>query len=241
MKKIFLLFLILLPIGIGAQNSQQEFDDFLKEIQGEFESYEKQINYEFADALRNQWEEFHVFQGEKFPEMPKPVVMPTAPADTNLASHVIKGIPAPEENSLLGKVARTITRTVIRKWLTWQSRQNTAEDILQARKTITDHVEKSKLVPKPLKKMMTFYNVPVSIDVPAEYTDYKMTGNTEGDVADFWTFLASSNFEHVVKQIAHEADEKGLENWGLFKYIETVSENVYTKGCLLYTSPSPRD
>ena len=64
---------MLLPLAVGAQNGQQqEFDEFLKQAQGEFESYEKQINYEFAEALRTQWEEFQVFKGEEIPVKPKP-------------------------------------------------------------------------------------------------------------------------------------------------------------------------
>jgi hypothetical protein len=231
MKKIFLLLFMLLPLAVGAQNGQQqEFDDFLKQAQGEFESYEKQINYEFAEALRTQWEEFQVFKGEEVPVKPKPTKMHVAPAETDLVSEVIPATPAPVENSFLGTAARAVTSAVIHKWLTWQSRQITAEDMLKARKTISDHIDKSKLVPKPLKQMMTFYNVPVSIDVPAEYTQYKMAGNNENDVADFWQYLTASSFEYVVKQVAEDAEKKGLENWGLFKYIETVSENVYTKG-----------
>lgn len=226
-KRIFLLLFAFLPFASFAQNSQQdEFDDFLKEIQEEFTSYEKRINYEFADELRRQWEEFQVFKGEKLPIGPKPVTIPVAPSDTNLVSCVIKGTPTPETNSILG----TVARMAVRKWLTWQSRQLSAEDMLKARKTISDKADKSKLVPKPLKRMLTFYNVPVSIDIPAEYTEYKMPGNSEGDVADFWTYLASSNFEYIVKQVAQQADSKGLENWALFKYIETVSENVFTPG-----------
>jgi len=226
MKRLCLLLSAFLPIAVCAQNSQQEFDDFLKQAQGEFVSYEKQINYEFAEALRNQWEEFQVFKGEEVPARPKPVSMPVAPSDTNLVSSVIQGEPVPVENSLLGSV----TRVVLRKWLTWQASRLSTEDMQTARKTLGEKIDKSKLVPKPLKTMMTFYNVPASIDVPAAYTEYKMAGNNEGDVADFWTYLSASNFEYVVKQIAEQADKKGLENWSLYKYIETVSDNVYTKG-----------
>lgn len=226
MKRAYLLILLLFPTVCFAQSGQHEFDDFLKEIQGEFESYEKQINYEFAETLRNQWEEFQVFKGEDVPAKPKPASMPIAPSDTNLVSCIIKGTPAPVDNSVLGSVARI----VIGKWLTWQAKKQSPEDILDARKTLGEKVDKSKIIPKPLKRMITFYNVPTSIDVPASYTDYKMVGNTENDVADYWTHLSTSDFEYVVKQIAEQADTKGLENWSLFKYIETVSDNVYGKG-----------
>lgn len=227
MKRIYILLLLLIPFASRAQSGQlQEFEDFLRQAQGEFESYEKQINYEFAETLREQWEEFQVFKGEKLPLRPEPVSMPVAPSDTNLVSCVLQGAPAPVENSLLGSVARA----VIRKWITWQSKKLTADELLNARQTLGEKVDKSKLIPKPLKTMMTFYNVPASIDVPASYTEYRMKGNTEGDVADFWTYLGASNFEYVVKQIAEQADVKGLENWSLFRYIETVSDNVFTKG-----------
>ncbi|MBR5835325.1 MAG: hypothetical protein IKY66_04080 [Bacteroidales bacterium] len=225
MKKIFLLFFLFISVAGSAQSGhQQAFDDFLKQIQGEFTTYEKQINYEFAETLRNQWEEFQVFQGEEVPARPKPKSMPAAASDAGIVSCVIQGTPAPVENSIFG----TIANHVIHKWLTWQSKRSNKEDINKARQTLGAAIGNTIETPKVLKRLISFYNTPAAIDVPHTYTSYRMAGNTEGDVADFWTYLAESDFEYVVKQVAEFADEKGLENWSLLKYVETVSDNVYT-------------
>ena len=227
MKRLYLSLLLFLPISLCGQNGQQqEFDDFLRQAQSEFESYEKQINYEFAETLRNQWEEFQVFKGEDVPVRPKPVAPLAVTPDTDMTPYVIQGTPVPEENSLMA-ISGHITIRVVRKCIEWKGKTLSEEDRMNARKAIGNYADKSRVMPKPLKKMLTFYNVPVSIDVPAEYTEYKMKGNSEGDVADFWSYLTASEFEYVVSQVAKDADAKGLENWGLFRYIETISENVF--------------
>lgn len=231
MKRLYLLVSLLIPFTICAQNNQkQAFDDFLKQAQSEFASYEKQINYEFAESLRNQWEEFQVFKGEDVPVRPKPPVAPTALPDTTSVSQVIMATPAPVENSLLGTALR-----LWGKWLAWKAKykerkaaENGGTQNNEAVRKLTIDAETEPSAPKPLKTMLKFYNIPISIEIPASYTDYDMQGNDESHVADFWKFLTSTDFEPVMEEIAGYAEKMGLKGWGLFKFIENLSDNIYT-------------
>lgn len=225
-RLLHILLFIILPLTAVAQNNQSEFEEFLKEAQGEFDSYEKQINHEFVETLRQQWEEFEVFSGERRPEMPKPKEAPVAQVGAPVISEVIQGTPAPVENSL-GRVALRL----FDRWLTWKLNAKKQDKSAMVARTIVDKSEKSTMAqgPQPIKKMVSFYNVPVSVDVPSSYTDYKMSDIKEGDVADFWSFLTKSDYEYVVKQIAVYANRMGLDGWSLFKLVEIVSDGVFSR------------
>lgn len=85
MKKIFITsVLLLLTLVLFAQEElKDEFEQFKKQRQQEYNNYVSERNREFADFLKKEWQQFESFKGEPLPVEPKPQRPPFV-QDSNL-------------------------------------------------------------------------------------------------------------------------------------------------------------
>lgn len=62
-------------IRLSAQNNRSgdDFANFRKELQGEYDDFRKEINDEYVYFLSQAWQKFRLFQGKKPDETPKPL------------------------------------------------------------------------------------------------------------------------------------------------------------------------
>lgn len=85
MKNSFLIGLCLLCLYVQKSYAQQDddfddyfrqrvnqFDAYVRETQSDFEKHRARLNAQFADYLKQRWEEFEVLSGEKPPVLPEP-------------------------------------------------------------------------------------------------------------------------------------------------------------------------
>lgn len=95
MKKwIVMLSVSLLPWQLHAES----YEDFAAEFQGEFQEYKEEVNREFAEFVKKQWEEFQVFKGDKpyeEPKVDKPPVAEPKKEPQKVTTPVVKPVPVP--------------------------------------------------------------------------------------------------------------------------------------------------
>lgn len=95
MKKwMIVVGMTLLPWQLQAES----FEDFAAEFQGEFQQYKEEVNREFAEFVKKQWEEFQVFKGDKpyeKPKVDKPPVAEPKKEPEKVTTPVVKPKPVP--------------------------------------------------------------------------------------------------------------------------------------------------
>ncbi len=71
---LFLLFLGCSCIILNAQhNPRDRFEEFKKKRDSAFKKFKDDRNAAFAEYLRNKWEKYQLYKGDKRPQLPKPV------------------------------------------------------------------------------------------------------------------------------------------------------------------------
>ena len=63
---------------LGSAQSLEEFEQWKKQYMGEYAQYREQIDKEFSDFLKQQWEPFDTEEGVVRDEAPKPPEIPVA-------------------------------------------------------------------------------------------------------------------------------------------------------------------
>ena len=76
MRKYFLILFFVTSVAC-AQDINNDFKTYRKEIMNNYQGFRKGIMDEYASFLDGVWKEFQVFRGLKRDETPKPVVVPT--------------------------------------------------------------------------------------------------------------------------------------------------------------------
>ncbi|MGN1232736.1 MAG: hypothetical protein ACI4UJ_04735 [Candidatus Cryptobacteroides sp.] len=75
-----------------------------------------------------------------------------------------------------------------------------------------------------------FYGCPVSIQIPEKVANYRMSGNSEKEIAKFWKAISNSDYESLLGQLGGYASEMGLEGWSLYLLVEKTSKAVFGTG-----------
>ena len=73
----------------------------------------------------------------------------------------------------------------------------------------------------------TFYGSQLDFIIPEAMADYKMSGNSEDEVAKFWDSLSSEDYRSVLSQINEYASRMQLEGWSLFLLIDHLAGVLY--------------
>ena len=75
-QNLLLLFLISILATPVFSQSSTEYDEWKKQIQGEFETYKDEIDKEFSQFLKKDWKKFNTVTGVIRDPVPKPVIIP---------------------------------------------------------------------------------------------------------------------------------------------------------------------
>lgn len=89
--------------------------------------------------------------------------------------------------------------------------------------------EKRPVTPQHLPQTLEvlFYDSPVSIDF-SDQLKVKIGGASEKNVAAYWEKMSSSPYEDFIHTLQTNADGLGVNDWGYFRLIEAVANEVFT-------------
>lgn len=203
MKQVILsLFLAAAAFPATAQEFGRLFDDFVKEAKEEQARFRDEANKRFADLLSESWTEFRVLAGMEYPKKPKPRTAPIAQME--LPEQQVPELP---ENPVPA-TPETLPKTS-------PSEEHAIPE--------SDNAE----LPGMYACTYDFYGCQVKIQVPDKIASYRMTGNSEKDIARFWKEISNSEYTEVIGLLAGYAEEVGLEGWSLYLLVENFSKSLF--------------
>lgn len=193
MKKLTsTIILAAVAISAAAQDFDSLFDNFAKQADTEYQSFQDDANKAFLNLLKESWVEFQVFAGLEYPKKPKPETPPVAPV-------------AP-----VAPVQPEVTTPV---------------------QVEPEPEPEPVIVPEPEEGVRAcsfeFYGSQLDFIIPEAMANYKMSGNSEDEVAKFWDSLSCEDYSSVLSQINEHASRMQLEGWSLFLLIDCLADELY--------------
>ena len=91
--------------------------------------------------------------------------------------------------------------------------------------------EKAKEKPKFVKKDINFefYGSTLGFDMPKSINDANFYPQTQTGISNFFSVLASSNYENLVKEVQEVSKEMNLNDWGIYLLVLKLSDNIFHK------------
>ncbi len=210
MKKFYLIICAIFIGIISIAQVESDFERFKREreegLQRErdrFQEYKEARDQEFADFLKQDWENFQLFKAGEPISVPGPAEIPEIP------ENVIPEVP-------LVEIPAINIEPIV---------QVTPIDISLKPRPLPVIVK--PLPRRELKKVdLQFYGTPVSFNVPLNFFDKNLETLTETAISNFWEDFSQSDYEHVVEQLWEVRNEMALNDFAFYKLVETFSEKI---------------
>lgn len=218
-KKIVLASLLLLFFSglsnpLQAQDPDRDmrkkFDDFRRQIEGDFKAFRDSIDAEFVRFMRDNWEQFQVFKGQESPLLPnKPEDQPTAPEN------------AKDNNS--EKIGNNPKRIDPEPELPPLPERK--KELPEGNRNMDEKLD--DMLNQPQMMSGSFYtdNIRFSYDQAYQY----QLGRPYGEgIPKAWEQLASArHFKQLYREINLMADAKQLNDWGYLQLARTVARSMF--------------
>ena len=206
-------------LTISNVQAESEYEAWLKQTQGEFQSYLDENDKAFLNFLNAKWQEVEVEKPKQRDPAPKPVQMPIA-KPLPKPSPVTKPLPKP----VLADQPTTIKPTPA----------PIAKPVVIAKPVISKPKPQPKPViapPPPIKSnelsaSFEFFGskIKVNYDRKFEQNFYGKIDNKR--IAEYWKKLASQPHKNIISQLSKKADELKLNDWGTALLFDQFSREV---------------
>ncbi len=219
LKKVSFLGLLILLMSAWSNPLQaqdpdtdmrKKFDDFRRQIEGDFKAFRDSIDAEFVRFIRDSWEKFEVFEGKDSPLLPdKPVEQPTAPEN------------AKDDNSeQIGNNPERIDPEPELPPLPERKKELPEEER-------TKDEQLDDLLNRPQTMSGSFYTTDFNFSYDPAY-QYQLTRPFSEGIPKAWEQLASArHFNQLYREINIIADSKQLNDWGYIQLIRSVAERLF--------------
>ncbi|MBE9504320.1 MAG: hypothetical protein IME96_09115 [Proteobacteria bacterium] len=189
---------ILPSLSFGAS----EFEKWKKEELESYTEFRDERDKAFTQYLKEQWQEFKLFQGEKPYKKPKPVKIP-----------VVKKDPARKIVPFKGNVVKEIPLPAIPRK---PKRPKKLEEIIPP-----------LLVKKGKKLNFDFYGMSVVMNYDPKLKA-KLSGKVNKDsISSYWESLSKPDYEDLLMQLDYFKKELKLNDWGYHLFVYRVGEKIY--------------
>ncbi len=199
--KIFFIFICLSLLNADDfKPLDSNYEDWIKNEQTEFVQYQKNMDEEFAEMLKKDWD---VFMGEyaiKSYEKPKPKKMPKTKEKILTKVEIIKS----------PKV--TIKPIVI-----------TAPKPIKIKPIkITPKIKKTSL--RNLK--FNFYSQSVDIKYDTRHKIY-IDRYTKGSIANYWNNMSRIDYKILIKQLNNYSNNLNFNDWAKYQLIHQIGSKIH--------------
>jgi len=184
--------------------SQQDFQEWLKKDQQEYQNYLEEQDKAFLEFLKKDWEEFQSFTGMRADTAPKPDTVPVAPEPK----------PDPPEKEEPAEPEKEPEKTVTIPTIKLQPPQEAPKPA-------------SRMVaPARPKVELDFFDAKCIVN-------YRKTVNwsprpllNNKSIAQSWEALARSDYKTTLNQLVHIAKSLDLNDWGHLLLFHTFSKEI---------------
>lgn len=191
--------------GDIEKSLQAELDAFVQQNEQEFEEYQDEIDKEFSDYLRKNWEEFRLFSGIKPDTIPKPKALPKY----NPAIPRLKPGQTPNEIQLQSGTGLPMT--------VFMPVPNTPTVIKS---------EPEEPIVQPIVTTIDFYGTNIDISY-----DPKILGSLPQEIhnttiADFWDRINKVNYAGLIRMFNDCRIKMNLNDWGFYMLVKKTAEHI---------------
>jgi hypothetical protein len=210
MKKFYLIICVVFIAITASSQVESDFERFKREqeegLQKErekFQQYKEARDKEFADYLKQEWENFQLFKAGEPISLPGPEEIPVIPED------VIPEVPLVEIPAINIKPIK----------------QPIPIDISIKPKPLP-------IIEKPLpirdihKTELSFYGTQIKIDFPKSMLNISVKAVTETEIAKFWEDVSNSDYEHLIELLWDIRNDLALNDFAYYKLVENLTEKI---------------
>lgn len=201
-----LLFVNCLLIQMFAQNNNSsegdEFVDFRKELQREYDSFRKETNAEYIDFLSKAWKEYRLFQGKTPDGTPKPL-SPVLSQEEKECCEVLVDADEVKKMSVDQEVVgkETMERTFLKETSS-ETHFRKAMDSLQ----------------------LDYFGAELQLHYQSRR--FSLSAITEQDVGTLWQEMADSHFASLLSDMLRHKEEMQMNDWAYFLLAEKVAARL---------------
>ncbi len=236
---------------------QSDFAAFQQQSEQRFANFQDSINQRFAKELARQWEEYELFQAKTRPQKPKPTAPVIAPKDstpkiptelpvgnviqpsdtTNPSIPTQDALPSnptpapidvPEETSFETDSTPEPTPIDIPE-------ETTPETDSTPEPTPIDIPEETPLeewlpsTEQSYKVSIDFYQQPLTLSMPAAYTDVSIQDISEKSVANLWTQFSQYDVSDYVSQCRYFKQQYHYNDWAVYEMVCDFARSAFPK------------
>lgn len=207
----FLFLSLLFAVQVAAQSDfekfkakkQSQFEKFRKDKIEDFENFREKRNRKYAKFLKERWSSHEVKMPLSTPriEPPEPVY---APEDSK--SKDIPSVEIPVADVVVKEKPVSAVRI--------------PEDISDNK--IGENEQKAFF------RTVDFYGTPIKCKIP-ENISFRLSGIDEVSVGEAWNSFYNNGYDIILQSVNEAIKAYGLSDWGTFKLIEFVSDDIFGK------------
>ena len=210
-KIIYLvLFCVLMPLGIKAQNT---FEEFKKKLEGdyasfrdtrnkEFEDFRNKINEEYASLLKKTWKEFNAFQGIPVPDEDKPVPPVVYPDEDK--DKPIKDTPKPFDEII----------PIVKP-------EPQPEPVVP--------IEETPKPPVESYYAFKFFNTSLKVRLEDKHR-FTLRSCNENEIATIWNKLSGTAYNNVINDCLGIRSQNRLCDWAYLLMLRDLSYSFFKSG-----------
>ena len=203
---IFNLFLL----SLNSHAADSEYEQWLKQTQGEFQDYLDENDKAFLNFLNQKWQAVDVEKTIKRDPAPKPLDIP-------VAKPVVSTEPPETKTPTLDPIIETIIEPVV---IVKPNPKPTAKKT----PTITKPVVKKDHNLRTAK--FDFFGEQIRIEYHKKFKqNFRSKVNNES-IADYWKKLASQPHKKIIEQLSTTAKELQLNDWGTALLFDQFSREL---------------
>lgn len=191
---------------------QNKFQNFREDKKEDFEKFREKRNKKFAKFLKGRWSSHEIYK----PMVPTRIDPP-------------EPVYAPEERDEdLLPVEIPVVDIVVKE---------EPVSVVQIPDDISISDEPFQGIEQDYaSRNLNFYGTYLGYFLPKKYT-FKLKGTDESCVGDAWEFFYNEGFDIILLSVKDAVDKLRLSDWGAFKLIEFISEDIYgiksNESCIL--------
>ncbi len=180
-------------------NAQQDYEEWLKKQQEQFQEFKDARDKAFAEFLKKEWQAFELFKGLKPDETPKPVIFPAT---------IAKEIPADIQSKKIKEIQ--LPKPPIKK------ESDSIEKFF------------SKILNKEDTLSFSFFDVSLKVKYDKAILKAILESPVnEKQISNYWAKLSRSNYEDLLDQSKKLREQMKLNDWGYCLLLSYIGETLY--------------
>lgn len=215
---VVLLSLIIFPNYAVSQKSalakemermETTFNSYMNQRQHNFDNHRNRLIKEYADYMRNSWQNYNICSAETIPNFPHPV------------TPIVKYVQTDSANTSV-PVVISILPHIENKELP----KNSVLEYIPSDETLSAHISHENLDIQKNKISFDFYGIPFVCEYTFGSSGLQLSNIDENSIANAWLKLSSNDYKNLLNKCLEFKDAHRLPDWGFLRLTEKLDECI---------------